>query len=302
MAGKKRHKAEDKGSGAPLWMITYGDMMTLLLCFFVLLFSFSTLDLVKFRSVIVELQGALGVLSGGPMVLNLGDIPAKQITENPSASTRQMEEIQDQIQEKVAEEGLGGSIQTTLDERGLMIRFTDTVLFDLGKANIKPEAIPVLGVVAEEIAAVSNAVRVEGHTDPTPIHTAEFPSNWELSTARATAIVHFMIESGGIPPDRMSAAGFAFYHPVAPNNTPENRTRNRRVDVIILRSEEERGEAIEEGMPEDDESVETEEPDVPEMIIEINPEDIPQPEPEETADSDNTSVQESTGSTEEVSD
>ncbi len=226
-------------AGAPLWMVTYGDMMTLLLCFFILLFSFSTLDLVKFRSVIVELQGALGVLSGGPMVLNLGDIPAKQLTDNPSASTRQMEKIQEKIEEKVADEGQEGSIQTTLDERGLMIRFTDTVLFDLGKADIKPEALPVLQLVAEEIATVSNPVRIEGHTDPTPIHTVEFPSNWELSTARATAIIHFMIESGGIDPVRLSAAGFAYYHPVVPNNTPENRARNRRVDIIILKSDEE---------------------------------------------------------------
>jgi chemotaxis protein MotB len=295
LANNRKNKAEEKGPGAPLWMITYGDMMSLLLCFFVLLFSFSTLDLVKFRSVIVELQGALGVLSGGPMVLNLGDIPAKQITDNPTASARQMEQIQEQIEEKVEEEGLNGSIQTTLDERGLMIRFTDTVLFDLGKADIKPEAIPILDVVAEEIASVSNAVRIEGHTDPTPINTAEFPSNWELSTARSTAIVHFMIESGGIPPDRLSAAGFAFYHPVAPNNTPENRTRNRRVDVIILKSEEERGEHMEEGVPVDDESVETDEP---ETIIEINPEDVPQPDTEDGSGPDNTSVQESAGSTE----
>jgi len=245
VAGRKKKKAQDPALGAPLWMITYGDMMGLLLCFFILLFSFSTLDLVKFRSVIVELQGALGVLSGGPMVLNLGDIPAKQLTDNPSASARQMENIEESIEKKVEEEGLQGAIETTLDERGLMIRFTDTVLFDLGKADIKPEAVPVLDVVAEELAGISNAVRVEGHTDPTPIRTAEFPSNWELSTTRATAIVHFLIESGGLPPERLSAAGYAFYHPVLPNNTPENRLRNRRVDVIILKEDEGRPTGIE---------------------------------------------------------
>lgn len=296
MAANRKKKAEGKG-GAPLWMITYGDMMTLLLCFFVLLFSFSTLDLVKFRNVIVELQGALGVLSGGPMVLNLGDIPAKQLTDNPSASGKQMEEIQEQIEGKVEEEGLDGSIQTTLDERGLMIRFTDTVLFDLGKANIKPSAIPVLEVVAEEIAAISNAVRVEGHTDPTPIHTAEFPSNWELSTARATAIVHFMIESGGIPPDRLSAAGFAFYHPVAPNNTPENRTRNRRVDVIILKSEEDRNAPEPEAFPVEDEIAE------PEDVPETEAGDASESEDEtaeELPEIENTSSQQSTGEVEEI--
>jgi len=219
-------------------MVTYGDMMTLLLCFFVLLFSFSTIDVVKFRNVIIELQGALGVLSGGPMVLNLGDIPARQITENPAADTRQMEQIEEAIEDKIEEEGLDGSIETSINERGLMIRFTDTALFDLGKADIKPGVVPVLDVIAQEISQVSNRVQVEGHTDPSPIHTAQFPSNWELSTARATAVIHYMIENGGISPHQLSAAGYAFYYPVVPNTTPENRAKNRRVDVIILNTED----------------------------------------------------------------
>jgi chemotaxis protein MotB len=285
VAGRKKKKAEGQALGAPLWMITYGDMMSLLLCFFILLFSFSTLDLVKFRSVIVELQGALGVLSGGPMVLNLGDIPAKQLTENPSANTRQMEKIEESIERKVEEEGLQGAIQTTLDERGLMIRFTDTVLFDLGKAEIKPEAVPVLDVVAEGLAGISNPVRVEGHTDPTPIRTAEFPSNWELSTARATAIVHFLIESGGLPPERLSAAGYAFYHPVLPNNTPENRMRNRRVDVIILKEGEGSLPAIED-FPEGMETGGRE----PVDLLEVNPTPAPPAEsPASTGGTDSTS-------------
>ena len=219
-------------------MITYGDMMTLLLCFFILLFSFSTLDVVKFKNVIVELQGALGVLSGGPMVLNLGDIPAKQITDNPSASTRRMEEIQEKIKDEVDQEGLEQSIETSINERGLLIRFTDAVLFDLGSADLRPEAFPILDVINEELATINNRVQVEGHTDSTPINTPLFPSNWELSTARATAIIHYLIENGGLAPERLSAAGYAFYHPVLPNTTAENRSRNRRVDIIILETEE----------------------------------------------------------------
>ena len=237
MAGKKKKK-EDQALGAPLWMITYGDMMSLLLCFFILLFSFSTLDVVKFRDVIIELQGAFGVLSGGPMVLNLGDIPARQITENPSANNQRMEQIEAKIEKKVQEENLENSIETTISERGLLIRFTDAILFDLGSAILKPEAFPVLDVINEELRTINNSVQVEGHTDPTPISTPQFPSNWELSTARATAIIHYAIENGGIMPERLSAAGFAFYHPVAPNTSAENRARNRRVDIIILNTEE----------------------------------------------------------------
>jgi len=236
VAGRKKRKPE-QGGGVPGWMVTYGDMMTLLLCFFILLFSFSTIDVVKFRDVIVELQGALGVLSGGPMVLNLGDIPAKQVTENPSASTRRLEGIKEEIEKKAAEENMSDNVQVTINERGLMIRFTDTALFDLGKADVKPEAVPVLDAIGEELMEVSNRVAIEGHTDPTPINTPQFPSNWELSTARASAVVHYMIEVSGIAPDRLSASGFSYYHPVVPNNTPEDQAQNRRVDVLILKSD-----------------------------------------------------------------
>ncbi|HEX9745099.1 MAG TPA: flagellar motor protein MotB [bacterium] len=231
---KVTKKKEGGTLGAPLWMITYGDMMTLLLCFFILLFSFSTLDIVKFRDVIIELQGALGVLSGGPMVLNLGDIPAKQITQNYSSSVSSMNQIQEAVEEKVEKANMEDKIETVINERGLMIRFTDTALFDLGKSELKPDIMPILALISEEIAEIGNPVRVEGHTDPTPINTPEFPSNWELSVARATAVVHWLIEEGGVQPDRLQAAGYAFYNPVVPNNTAENRARNRRVDVIIL--------------------------------------------------------------------
>lgn len=236
MAVKK--KKPESTLGAPLWMITYGDMMTLLLCFFILLFSFSTLDVVKFKDVIIELQGALGVLSGGPMILNLGDIPAKQMTHNPAASTRRLAQIKENIEDEIESEGLEGAIETSINERGLLIRFTDAVLFDPGMAEIKPEAMPVLDVVNQEIANINNRVAIEGHTDSTPIRTARFPSNWELSTARGTAIIHYAIENGGIAPERLTAAGYAFYHPVLPNTTAENRALNRRVDIIILKSEE----------------------------------------------------------------
>ncbi|HDS30877.1 MAG TPA: hypothetical protein ENN67_07545 [Firmicutes bacterium] len=240
MSAKSRKiKVSDSKAGAPLWMVTYGDMMTLLLCFFILLFSFSTLDVVKFRDVIIELQGAFGVLSGGPMVLNLGDIPAKQITENMSSSTQgSMFQMQQAIQQEVKEAELENEIETEINERGLLIRFTDTVLFDLGKADIKPEAIPVLRAVANEIRTIPNQIAIEGHTDPTPIRTFQFPSNWWLSTGRACAILHWFVEEGGVNPEQLRAAGYSYYRPVAPNDNSRNRSRNRRVDVIILRSED----------------------------------------------------------------
>lgn len=239
----KRKKCPDQKAGAPLWMTTYGDLMTLLMCFFVLLFSFSTIDVVRFKEVIVELQGALGVLSGGPMVLNMGDIPQKSIVQAQAVSVKtQIAEVKEKLEEKVSEEELNENVQITMDERGLKIRFTDQVLFDLGEAVVKPGALPILRAVGEEIYLVPNHVLVEGHTDDWPIHTPQFPSNWELSTARATALVHFFIEEVGVDPAKLSAAGYSKYHPVAPNDSPVNKAKNRRVDVIILLGEEDKAE------------------------------------------------------------
>lgn len=238
--GRKKTGGEQK-SGAPLWMTTYGDLMTLLLCFFVLLFSFSTIDVVRFKEVIVELQGALGVLSGGPMVLNMGDIPQKSIVQAQAVSVKtQITEVKKEIEKKVKEENLEKDVQITIDERGLRIRFTDKVLFDLGKAEIKLGAIPILQAVGEELSSIANHVLIEGHTDDWPIRTLQFPSNWELSTSRATALIHYFIEESGVDPTRLSAAGYGKYHPVAPNDSPENKAKNRRVDVVVLLGEEDK--------------------------------------------------------------
>jgi chemotaxis protein MotB len=238
---RSKGKESSGSKGAPGWMVTYGDMMSLLLCFFVLLFSFSTIDVVRFKEVIVELQGALGVLSGGPMVLNMGDIPQKSIVENQAISPRsQMAEVKQELEKEIKESNLQDSVEVINDERGMMIRFLDKALFDLGKADIKSEAIPILTGVGDAIQSLPNKVLVEGHTDDWPINTPQFPSNWELSTARATAVIHFLIEQSGVDPERLSAAGYSMYHPVAPNDSPDNKAKNRRVDVVILKTEEDK--------------------------------------------------------------
>jgi len=237
----KKKKAVHEGGGvhAPPWMISWADMTTLLWACFVLLWSFSTLDLVKFQKAMSSLHGAFGVLEGGAMVLSPGDIPSPYRSDLlVEASGARMEEIKQRVKRQAEESGYGDSIETSIDARGLMIRFADTALFDPGKTDLKPGVIPVLDSIATELSQISNLVQVEGHTDSTPINTVQFPSNWELSTGRAAEIVHYMIEVGGIAPERMSAAGYAFYHPVAPNTTSEGRARNRRVDIIVLNSVE----------------------------------------------------------------
>lgn len=137
----------------------------------------------------------------------------------------------------------GDSAETTQDtpplsvemnERGLVIRVLESTLFELGSADIKPEARQTLDLIATQLVEVPNQIRIEGHTDNLPISTARFPSNWELSTARASSVVRYLITNHGLPPDQVSALGFGEYRPLVPNDTPQNRARNRRVDIVIL--------------------------------------------------------------------
>jgi chemotaxis protein MotB len=136
----------------------------------------------------------------------------------------------------IAGKGLDGKISTTLSNRGLVISVKDTVLFPVGSVDLTPSAQEVILGVANILADMPNAVRIEGHTDTVPIHTARFYSNWELSTTRATNVLQFMIQSAGLPPQRLSAAGYGEYKPVVPNINDRNRALNRRVDIVLLSS------------------------------------------------------------------
>lgn len=239
MSSRKRHSSDLELPSAPGWMTTYGDMTTLILCFFVLLFSFSRVDVARFQDVIISVQGALGVLEGGS-ALSPEALPGgagDEATLRWQAEQRRLEELLGKVNQYVGKNNLTGKVQVSLDERGLVIHFMDTALFDLGQADLKPEARAILDNVARLLAAVSNPVRVEGHTDNLPIHTYRFPSNWELSTARATTVVRYLVESHGFAPDHLSAAGYGEWRPLLPNDTEEHRAQNRRVDIVVLRTD-----------------------------------------------------------------
>lgn len=264
-----------------MYMLTYGDLVTQLLIFFILLFTFSTLDAVKFRDAVISLQGAFGVLSGGPAILNLSDMPTSnpikqeaapasavqlirlkstidKMAKNEELKTEIEKLLQQAIEKKEGSEsqqadktekseadksiqgvqGLEVLLTTIIDERGLRIRFTDPLLFDLGKADLRPESVAVLRMVADSLSTLSNRIEVQGHTDNIPISTSYFRSNWDLSTARACEVLRFLIQEGGIDPGRLSAAGYGEYKPIAPNDSKENRSKNRRVELLVLNDEE----------------------------------------------------------------
>lgn len=234
-----RKKAEDEPkAGAPEWMATYGDMMTLLLCFFVLLFSFATLDVQKFKAIAVSMNGSLGVLDSG-MTLSMEPLINSFPADSPSEEIEEFNKLYEEMNEYIEENNLESSIVLMLDERGLLVRFMDNVLFDSGKADLTPKASEIIDKVAEIIRQNDKNVRIEGHTDNVPINTFRFPSNWELSTTRAVNVVKYLIEECGIESKRMSASGYSDQHPIDDNTTQIGRQKNRRVDMVILRAEKE---------------------------------------------------------------
>lgn len=241
---RRRRSNEEQKSGSPEWMTTYGDLVTLLLCFFVLLFAFSEIDAQKFQAIMNSFQGSLGVINGGQTI---EDGPPLNTSMPPEIkSTTDLEEVDDfkkikRIVDEYAEEmGLEQEIQAQIEERGLIIRILNNVFFDSGKAIIKPEAKDILLDIGDMLTmdeVNSKHIRIEGHTDSDQLKkTSEFKSNWELSGIRATRVLEFLVDHKDIEKDRISFSGFAYYRPVAPNDTPQNKAKNRRVDIVILKS------------------------------------------------------------------
>ncbi|AGB40637.1 flagellar motor protein [Halobacteroides halobius DSM 5150] len=227
----------DKDDNGADWMTTYADMVTLLLAFFVLLYSFSSINAQKFKMMIEGLQGKLGVLEGGKTISESKMINAGL---NSPRISNELSNLYRQVSKYIKENNLEKDINLKVDERGLTIRFTGQVLFELGEAKIKSGSKDTLSQIAAFIKSVPNDVVIEGHTDSLPISNSDFASNWELSTTRATNVIKYFIEQNSITPSRLAAAGYSKYKPIRPNNSPRNRAMNRRVDVVILRMEEDK--------------------------------------------------------------
>jgi len=235
---RSKGKKED-GNNSGDWIVTYSDLVTLLLCFFVLLFSFSEIDAMKFEAIVRSFQGSLGVLDSGKSIDD--DQFINQAMQNNKLFKQQdeaesMERLYQQLDSYIQNNNLDSTVVLGIEERGLIIRFTDQVIFDSGKAKIKDEALEIMTGIGEILKQSNKYIRVEGHTDNVPINTSKYPSNWELSTARAVNVVKFFIEDTKIHPGRLSAAGYGEYHPIAANDNSENRKKNRRVDVVILKA------------------------------------------------------------------
>ncbi len=222
------------------WLLTYADLITLLLAFFIILYSMSKIDAEKFREVSRALRT---VLRGtGPLALPPDSRFVDEEIGDGVIKLGDLGVLKREIEIKLEELGLSDNIRATLDRRGLIIRVSESAFFDLGSAELRLEAEEILHLIAGFLLRIPNHIRIEGHTDNLPIKTGKYPSNWELSVNRATVCVRYLITKHGFPPDRISALGYGEYRPIASNETPEDRTKNRRVDIIVLSWEEKRKE------------------------------------------------------------
>lgn len=273
MARQRRHKAheEEEHENEERWLVSYADMMTLLFALFMVLFSISSVNISKYRTLQKALQAAFSgnILPGGRAIAQPGatanssraptaaDVPAivpptssatepssvKGAANGATASLAQaqqeqsdFERLKHQLDTYAQRHGFAKEVSTSVQGRGLVIRvLTDRLLFASGSATLMPVAQPLLG----EIGALVNLdrthpVAVEGNTDDVPIHGGAFPSNWELSTARASMVVRFLIARGVHAP-RLSASGYADLRPLDSNATAQGRARNRRVEIVLQR-------------------------------------------------------------------
>jgi chemotaxis protein MotB len=228
---RKRKRFQDQ-ENLERWLLTYADLITLLLAFFIVMYSMSQIDAKKFGKMT---QALAGVLRGGSSVLRFPEESDR--TGHGLLKLGNLRMIQQKIEDQFRGFGTKGEIETEITERGLVIHIMESVLFREGSAKLEAKAVDVLDRISEVIKDRPNHVRIEGHTDDRPINTVLFPSNWELSAARATEVVRYYIENHAFEPDKVSALGYGEFRPIRPNNSIENRAQNRRVDVVVLTME-----------------------------------------------------------------
>jgi len=215
---------------APFWMTTYGDIMTLLVTFFVLLISMSEIRMKRFNDAISNFQRQPGVFSGRSSVVPL-ESPG-----TPDSQTKAQKRNQryQSFLKKLREKGLQDDIQANLVEDGIHVVIADSLMFRTGRARLIEPSRSVLRLLTDLLTDDIKSVVVEGHTDDRPINTDRFPSNWELSTARAAASVRFLQENAPeYDPSRFTAVGYGSNHPRAANETSDGRARNRRVEILF---------------------------------------------------------------------
>jgi chemotaxis protein MotB len=274
MASSKKKKGgggHEEEHADERWLLTYADMITLLMALFIVMWSMATVNTSKYEALSASLKDAFSgkILPGGQAALQPGSSSEKEkAPQEPPLPTivpgarsegdgkrsdaakkeeEDLEKLKKQIDEYSATHGLATQLETKIAKRGLVVTvLTDKVLFDSGSDHLKPAAHTLLDELARLLkTTVRNPIQVEGNTDNVPV-SGRFPTNWELSTSRATAVVRFLI-GDGVNPDRLAATGYADRHPIATNSTDFGRRRNRRVELVVIRTNGQGGQASTQG-------------------------------------------------------
>ena len=233
---RKRPRAVDHPNHER-WLVSYADFITLLFAFFTTLYAISTVDAKKLTAMVGSMQEAFepGATDGaGRDFTGRTPVPASSRTLGQGGEVA-LADIRRQVTDTLAASIAAKRVEIELDRRGLVISIREAGSFPLGSADLSAEARALLGELGGVLTGIGNRVQVEGHTDDVPIHTARFASNWELSTARATNVIAYLLEHATVEPKRLSAAGYGEYHPRVPNESDSSRARNRRIDIVILK-------------------------------------------------------------------
>jgi chemotaxis protein MotB len=253
--GRKRHPEH---ANHERWLVSYADFITLMFAFFVIMYAISKADADRFKAVSKGLkkafgaefdQGAAGGGIGGPATLapiestipKGGPVPGMTGASSPNPGAATGEELKhfsdllsDSLSLELTANETAKHVQLLNDPRGLVVRMQAKGFYDPGDVGVRVDALPVLDKIGKVLAAAHNNIRVEGHTDNGPTSSTRYPSNWELSTARASWLVRYLIQNAHVEPQLLEAAGFAEYRPLAPNDTEAGREKNRRVEILIL--------------------------------------------------------------------
>ncbi|NLI30123.1 MAG: OmpA family protein [Nitrospiraceae bacterium] len=211
---RRRRKDSDHPENLDRWLISYADFMTLMFTFFVALYALSSMDHTKLEKFSLSLRQVFKVIDD-PIKLHY---------------TKTEKSIAEELKAVLKNED---NIAVNNEQRGIVITFSDTALFTSGSADVRPEADGVLSRIADKLKTTPGRVFIEGHTDNVPISSGRFHSNWELSAARASSVLHALVGKG-LDPHRFTISGYGEYRPLSSNETPEGRAQNRRVELVVM--------------------------------------------------------------------
>jgi chemotaxis protein MotB len=239
--------SSDRETPARSWLMSFNDLLTLILTFFVLMISMSSISAHPLREASQSLMKALGlVLSKEPLVIRSFDPFVKPFRDEEIDRQERKQKTDDQMDRSQLAAGLDGrrelvrnlngltGVQAKVVREGVAISLKEDMIYETGSVQIKREARPLLQIISHRLTDLDARIAVEGHTDDSPVENPQFESNWEFSTARAVNMVSYLVSEGRIPPENTSAVGYADLKPLVPNDSPGNRARNRRMDIILI--------------------------------------------------------------------